>query len=118
AGSLQDCRRRAKELAAGAQVVVEMELPRLADDDRLLDEATIEVSFGFDGKEPLPLGDPSFSGGQQVIAGLVLLMAMAETDGQGFFILDEPFPHPSLHRVDQVRPFLRAARAQLIPTAP
>jgi chromosome segregation ATPase len=95
-----------------------MEIPRLVDDDRILDEAAIEVRFGFDGKAPLPLGDPSFSGGQQVIAGLILLMAMAETDGRGFFMLDEPFAHLSLDRVDQVGRFLRAARAQFILTAP
>jgi chromosome segregation protein len=117
-GSLRDYRRRAADLAAGADVKVEMELPALADDDRVLDEATIEVSFGFDGKEPVPLGDPSFSGGQQVIAGLVLLMAMAETDGQGFFLLDEPFAHLSLDRVDQVGRFLRASRSQFLLTAP
>jgi chromosome segregation protein len=117
-GALQDYRRRAADLAAGAEVAVEMELPRLVDDDRVLDEATIEVRFGFDGKAPLPLGDPSFSGGQQVIAGLILLMAMAETDGRGFFMLDEPFAHLSLDRVDQVGRFLRAARAQFILTAP
>jgi chromosome segregation ATPase len=117
-GALQDYRRRAADLAAGAEVTVEMEIPRLVDDDRVLDEAAIEVRFGFDGKAPLPLGDPSFSGGQQVIAGLILLMAMAETDGRGFFMLDEPFAHLSLDRVDQVGRFLRAARAQFILTAP
>ncbi len=117
-GALWDYRRRATDLAAGAEVAVEMEVPRLADDDRVLDEAAIQVSFGFDGKAPLPLGDPSFSGGQQVIAGLILLMAMAETDGQGFFMLDEPFAHLSLDRVDQVGRFLRAARSQFILTAP
>jgi len=118
AGALEDYRRRAVALGAGADVVVRMELPRLADDDRLLDEAAINVEFGFDGKEPLPLGDPSFSGGQQVIAGLVLLMAMAETDGDGFFILDEPFAHLSIDRVDDVGRFLRSTRAQFILTAP
>lgn len=117
-GTLQDYRRRAEELAAGGEVQVEMDLPRLADDDRTLDEAALQVRFGFDGKEPLPLGDPSFSGGQQVIAGLILLMAMAETDGRGFFLLDEPFAHLSLDRVDQVGRFLRAARAQFLLTAP
>lgn len=117
-GALEDYRRRAVAIGAGADVVVRMVLPRLADDDRILDEAAIQVEFGFDGKEPLPLGDPSFSGGQQVIAGLVLLMAMAETEGEGFFILDEPFAHLSIDRVDDVGRFLRSTRAQFILTAP
>jgi chromosome segregation ATPase len=117
-GALADYRRRAVVLGAGADVTVQMRLPRLEDDDRVLDEAEIHVEFGFDGKDPLPLGDPSFSGGQQVIAGLVLLMAMAETEGDGFFILDEPFAHLSIDRVDDVGRFLRSARAQFILTTP
>lgn len=116
--TLVDYRQRAAGIAAAAAVVVEMELPRLADDDRTLDEAGIHVSVGFDGKDPLPLGDASFSGGQQVIAGLVLLMAMAETDGHGFFMLDEPFAHLSIDRIDDVGRFLRATRSQFILTAP
>jgi chromosome segregation ATPase len=119
-GALDDYRRRAKDLAERAQVKLEMDLPHLAtlDGDRGLDEAEIRPSFGFDGKEPLPLGDPSFSGGQQVIAGLILLMAMAETERRGFFILDEPFAHLSLDRVDQVGRFLRSTQSQFIITAP
>jgi chromosome segregation protein len=116
--TLVDYRQRAAGIAAAAAVAVEMELPRLADDDRTLDEAGIHVSFGFDGKDPLPLGDASFSGGQQVIAGLILLMAMAEMDGHGFFMLDEPFAHLSIDRIDDVGHFLRATRSQFILTAP
>jgi ATPase subunit of ABC transporter with duplicated ATPase domains len=110
--------REALEIGARADVEVEMELPSLGGDDRALDEAAIHVRLGFDGKEAVSLGDPSFSGGQQVIAGLVLLMAMAETGGSGFFMLDEPFAHLSLDRIDQVGRFLRSTRAQFILTAP
>jgi chromosome segregation ATPase len=116
--TLQDYRRRCVEIGARADVAVEMELPALGNDERTLDEAAINVRLGFDGKEPMSLGDPSFSGGQQVIAGLVLLMAMAETGGSGFFMLDEPFAHLSLDRIDQVGRFLRSTRAQFILTAP
>lgn len=116
--TLVDYRQRAESIAAAAAVAVEMELPRLADDDRTLDEAGIQVRIGFDGKDPLSLGDPSFSGGQQVIAGLILLMAMAETDGHGFFMLDEPFAHLSIDRIDDVGRFLRGTRSQFILTAP
>jgi chromosome segregation ATPase len=116
--TLVDYRRRCVEIGARADVEVEMELPSLGGDDRGLDEAAIHVRLGFDGKEAVSLGDPSFSGGQQVIAGLVLLMAMAETGGSGFFMLDEPFAHLSLDRIDQVGRFLRSTRAQFILTAP
>ncbi len=116
--TLREYRARAVDLGRGADIVVEMELPELRNDDALLDEACISPRFGFDGKEPLPMGDSSFSGGQQVVAGLILLMAMAETEGRGFFLLDEPFAHLSIDRVDQVGRFLTASRAQFIITAP
>jgi energy-coupling factor transporter ATP-binding protein EcfA2 len=117
-GALQDYRRRAIEIARGAQVAVEMDLPRLTDDDRALDDAELHVRFGFDGKDALPLGDSSFSGGQQVIGGLVLLMAMVDGAGRGFFMLDEPFAHLSIDRIDDVGRFLRSSGAQFVITAP
>lgn len=117
-GALRDYRSRVQSVAAMADLSVEMQLPSLGADDRSFDEARIDVSIGFDGKEVLPLGDASFSGGQQVIAGLVLLMGMAEVEGRGFFMLDEPFAHLSLDRVDQVGRFLRATKSQFILTAP
>ncbi len=123
-GALADYRRRVLELAARAEATVEMVLPRLAGDralDRHPEEAAIEVRFGFDGKAPLPLGEPSFSGGQQAIAGLILLLAMAETTETGepgFFLLDEPFAHLSLDRIHQVGRFFRASRSQFLLTAP
>jgi hypothetical protein len=116
--ALQDYRRRAVEIARPAGVAVEMDLPRLLDDDRALDEAELSVRLGFDGKDPLPLGDSSFSGGQQVIAGLVLLMSMVEGGGRGFFMLDEPFAHLSIDRIDDVGRFLRSSGAQFLITAP
>jgi chromosome segregation protein len=116
--ALGEYRARAVRLGSRADVQVQIDLPRLADEDRVLDEARIEVRLGFDGKEPLALGHPSFSGGQQVVCGLILLMAMAETDGRGFFILDEPFAHLSIDRVDDVGRFLKSARAQFLITAP
>jgi chromosome segregation protein len=116
--TLVDYRRRVREIAEIAGVTSEVEIPKLVNDDRLLDEARIGVGFGFDGKHPLPLGDPSFSGGQQVIAGLILLMAMAETERHGFFMLDEPFAHLSMDRIDHVGRFLRSTRSQFIITAP
>ena len=118
AGALSDYRKRVEDVAAVAEVAVEMELPSLTNEDRVIDEARIVVRFGFDEKDPLPLGDPAFSGGQQVIAGIILLMGMAEIEGRGFFMLDEPFAHLSLDRVDQVGRFLRATHSQFILTAP
>lgn len=116
--TLHDYSRRARALGELASAKVEMDLPQLQNDDRVIDEAGIVVRMGFDGKEPTALNDNSHSGGQQVVAGLVLLMAMAETEGESFFIVDEPFAHLSLDRVDDVGKFLRRSGAQFLITVP
>lgn len=115
---LADYAKRARALAEGAQAKLEVEMPRLENNDRSIDEAGIVVRIGFDGKNPIPVGDSSLSGGQKVIAGLIVLMSMAETDKQSFFILDEPFAHLSLDRVDEVGQFLRNSGSQFLITVP
>jgi chromosome segregation protein len=116
--TLHDYSRRARALAEIAAARLEVELPRLDNDDRSIDEAGIVVRIGFDGKPPVEIGDTSHSGGQQVVTGLILLMAMAETEGESCFIVDEPFAHLSLDRVDDVGKFLRRSGSQFLITVP
>jgi chromosome segregation ATPase len=116
--TLHDYRRRAYALADIARARLEIELPTLENEDKSIDEAGIFVRIGFDGKPPTEIGDTAHSGGQQVIAGLILLMAMAETEGDSFFIVDEPFAHLSLDRVDEVGRFLRGSGSQFLITVP
>ncbi|PYV03749.1 MAG: hypothetical protein DMG26_08845 [Acidobacteria bacterium] len=116
--TLHDYSKRARTLADMASAKLEIELPDLRNEDRSLDEAGIVVRIGFDGKPPTELGDTGHSGGQQVIAGIILLMSMAETEGDSFFIVDEPFAHLSLDRVDDVGRFLRRSGAQFLITVP
>jgi chromosome segregation protein len=116
--TLHDYSKRARSLAELAGAKLEVELPDLRNDDKSLDEAGIIVRIGFDGKPATELGDTGHSGGQQVIAGLILLMSMAETEGDSFFIVDEPFAHLSLDRVDDVGRFLRRSGAQFLITVP
>jgi len=116
--TLHDYRRRAYGLAEIAQAKLEIELPQLENEDKSIDDAAIHVRIGFDGKPPTEIGDTAHSGGQQVIAGLILLMAMAETEGDSFFIVDEPFAHLSLDRVDEVGRFLRGSGSQFLITVP
>ncbi len=109
-------------LAERARIEAKVRAPRpRLDDDGTGFAGGLEVRLGFDGKAPVPIGHPKLSGGQNVIASLVLLMAltMQEQGGlQGFFILDEPFAHLSAERVDEVARFLRMTRAQFILTSP
>jgi exonuclease SbcC len=91
------------------------------DSDDLLGKAGLEVRIGFDGKKPVAVDDPKLSGGQSVVASLVLLMALTMEEGgdaSGFFILDEPFAHLSVERIDEVARFLGVTRAQFIITTP
>lgn len=118
AGTLHDYRRRAQGLAGIARAKLEIEVPKLENTDQSIDEAGIVARIGFDGKTPTDIGDTAHSGGQQVIAGLTLLMAMAETEGDSFFIIDEPFAHLSLDRVDEVGQFLRDSGSQFLITVP
>ena len=116
--TLHDYAKRARSLAELASARIEVELPQLENSDKSIDEAGIAIRIGFDGKSPTEIGDTSHSGGQQVIAGLVLLMSMAEIEGDSFFIVDEPFAHLSLDRVDDVGKFLRRSGAQFLITVP
>ncbi|HJX74020.1 MAG TPA: AAA family ATPase [Candidatus Deferrimicrobiaceae bacterium] len=116
--TLHDYARRARALAEMAAARLEVELPRLENDERSIDEAGIVVRIGFDGKPPVEISDTSHSGGQQVVTGLILLMAMAETEGESCFIIDEPFAHLSLDRVDDVGKFLRRSGSQFLITVP
>jgi chromosome segregation ATPase len=91
------------------------------DSEDLLGKAGLEVRIGFDGKKPVAVDDPKLSGGQSVVASLILLMALTMQDGTdaaGFFILDEPFAHLSVERIDEVARFLQVTRAQFIITTP
>ena len=77
--------------------------------------------MGFDGKKPMPISHPKLSGGQSVIASLILLMALTmqeDAEPGGFFILDEPFAHLSVERIDDVTRFLNITRAQFLLTTP
>lgn len=119
--TVQRYRRNIIALAERARVEVEVHVPKLVDDDEVLRKAGIEIRIGFDGKAPVPINDPKLSGGQSVIASLILLMALTMQDDEepgGFFILDEPFAHLSVERIDDITRFLNVTRAQFILTTP
>ncbi|MBM4342886.1 MAG: AAA family ATPase [Deltaproteobacteria bacterium] len=107
------------------RVEVQVKVPNaevLRDDNGdLLGKAGLEIRIGFDGKKPVAVDDPKLSGGQSVVSSLILLMALTMEEGgdaTGFFILDEPFAHLSVERIDEVARFLGVTRAQFIITTP
>ena len=113
-------RTNSSKLAKMAKAEIKIEAPNLSEDDDSIDHAGLEIAVSFDGKAFTPIGDPDLSGGQQVIASLILLMSLADLDedGSGFFILDEPFAHLSIERIDEVTRFLQASKTQYILTTP
>ncbi|MEB3196117.1 MAG: AAA family ATPase [Candidatus Sericytochromatia bacterium] len=118
---LEEYRGNALRLAEKANIRLQMELPKLSADDDGIEKAGVHVQVAYDGKDLRPLSDPDLSGGQKVIVSLLLLMALTDGDGgqgPGFFILDEPFAHLSVERIDEVGDFLKASRAQFILTTP
>lgn len=103
-----------------AHVGVECPIPALEDDDLLLAQAGLEVSFDFDRKGAVGLNDGEASGGQQVMKSLILLIALLMDDARpgGFVFIDEPFAHLDIANIDRVGSFLRATRAQYLITTP
>ena len=118
---LGDYRDNAMRLAEKANIRLHIELPKFSPEDDGIEKAGVHVQVAYDGKDLRPLSDPDLSGGQKVIVSLLLLMALTDGDGgagPGFFILDEPFAHLSVERIDEVGDFLKASRAQFILTTP
>jgi chromosome segregation protein len=118
---LEEYRDHAMSLAKRANIHLDMELPNLSTMDDGIEKAGLFVRVAYDGKELRTLSDPDLSGGQKVIVSLLLLMALTDgegANGPGFFILDEPFAHLSVERIDEVGEFLRNSRAQFILTTP
>ncbi len=118
-------RRNVLALGELCRVEVEVAVPGSdqlrAEDEALIGRVGLEVRVGFDGKRPVPVNDSRLSGGQSVVASLILLMALTmNEDGQtaGFFILDEPFAHLSIERIDEVARFLEVTQAQFLITTP
>jgi len=113
-------RKNIVELGQLAGVEVSADLPHLDNDDTVLRQAELKVSFNFDGKGQIGLNDGEASGGQQVIKSLILLVGLLkdeETPG-GFVFIDEPFAHLDVRNIQLVGHFLKSTRAQYVLTTP
>jgi chromosome segregation ATPase len=113
-------RKNIVDLGQLAGVEVSADLPHLDNDDTVLRQAELKVSFNFDGKGQIGLNDGEASGGQQVIKSLILLVGLLkdeETPG-GFVFIDEPFAHLDVRNIQLVGHFLKSTRAQYVLTTP
>jgi len=108
------------ELGQLAGVEVNADLPHLDNDDSVLRQAELKVSFNFDGKGQIGLNDGEASGGQQVIKSLILLVGLLKDDEMagGFVFIDEPFAHLDVRNIQLVGHFLKSTRAQYVLTTP
>lgn len=115
-------RRAVTRLAEKAGFQIEVPHLHLSEDDESLERTGLVIRVAYDGKHFVSIDDPDLSGGQSVLTSLVLLMGMTLADGHedsgGFFILDEPFAHLSVERIDDVAAFLSATKSQFILTTP
>ncbi len=119
-GALGRYRDRVKELCRFVNMEPDMSIPAFTEktNNADIENAEIHLRFRF-GEEPWrKSGDGTFSGGQTVLQGLVQLMALAELNKDAFFIVDEPYAHLSIDRIDQVAAFLETSGPQFIVTAP
>jgi chromosome segregation ATPase len=113
-------RKNIVELGQLAGVEVSADLPHLDNDDTVLRQAELKVSFNFDGKGQIGLNDGEASGGQQVIKSLILLVGLLKDDEipGGFVFIDEPFAHLDVRNIQLVGHFLKSTRAQYVLTTP
>ncbi len=109
-----------KELAALAGCRMRAFLT-LGKGESMIEDARMEIRVAFDQKREVDIRDKSLSGGQDVIASLILLVAlsrMEQKQASGFFILDEHNAHLDMIRIMEVGHFLRSTRAQFVLTTP
>jgi chromosome segregation ATPase len=113
-------RKNIVDLGMLAGVEVNADLPHLDNDDAVLRNAELKVSFDFDGKGQIGLNDGEASGGQQVIKSLILLVGLLKDDEMpgGFVFIDEPFAHLDVRNIQLVGHFLKSTRAQYVLTTP
>jgi chromosome segregation ATPase len=113
-------RKNIVDLGLLAGVEVSADLPHLDNDDAVLRQAELKVSFNFDGKGQIGLNDGEASGGQQVIKSLILLVGLLKDDetAGGFVFIDEPFAHLDVRNIQLVGHFLKSTRAQYVLTTP
>jgi len=113
-------RKNIVELGLLAGVEVSADLPHLENDDNVLRQAELKVSFNFDGKGEIGLNDGEASGGQQVIKSLILLVGLLKDEDVpgGFVFIDEPFAHLDVRNIQLVGHFLKSTRAQYVLTTP
>jgi chromosome segregation ATPase len=79
-----------------------------------------EVRVGIDQKSPVHYTSSDLSGGQK--AALSILMAMTavslESDGAGFFLVDEPFSASDVYKINELGDFLARTKAQYLVSMP
>ena len=108
-----------KELSdlAGCRMRILLEL---GSGETLVEDAKLHAKVSFDQKVEVDIHDKSLSGGQDVIASLILLVALSrmEQESTGFFIMDEHNAHLDMLRIMEVGHFLRSTKAQFVLTTP
>lgn len=84
------------------------------------DRWKVDYQIGFHGKKPQSYQvKTGFSGGQKVIASLLLTFAAIKSDGSlSFMVLDEPFAHLDHERINLVGEFLKSTGIQFIIAMP
>lgn len=91
-------------------------LPPGATDDGI-DQATLTVSFGFD-KPVAPSNGGTFSGGEAMINGIIMRLAMTNPKQDSFFIVDQPYDALDFHNVRIVAEHLRQTTLHVIIVVP
>ncbi len=106
--------RRLKEMGELANMTILAECPvfTMETTDEEIRNAKIEVRIAYGKTSPKWHGDPSFSQGQKYLNSLILLLGLAETGQESFFIMDEPTQNLSPDRIQVLFAFMQNNKAQ------
>lgn len=86
--------------------------------DQEIDNAVLDVRMGYNKKEPTLVSQGGFSGGEDIINGLLLQLALREVDADGFIMVDQPYDHLDSSNAREIAEHLANAPMQVIIAVP
>ena len=117
---LEEYRRRFIKLASdfGVAASVNFTVIRPDSTDQEIDNAVLEVRTGYNGKQPTSVHGGGFSGGEEILNGLMLQLALRDLDADGFIMVDQPYDHLDSVNAREVAEYLSHAPMQVIIAVP
>lgn len=117
---LEEYKRRFTKLTTDFGIACSVNYTAIRPDstDQEIDNAVLDVRTGYNGKEPALVQGGGFSGGEEILNGLMLQLALRELDSEGFIMVDQPYDHLDSVNAREVAEYLSHAPMQVIIAVP